>query len=96
VQDLGPSTPPVTWISGVVLQAGAQAIRVRQADGAEVSIGRLASGGTRLFSVGGGAWRELGSDAAVPAGRPVCVETLLDGSDLVALRVFLGAGCGPV
>jgi hypothetical protein len=45
--------------------------------------------------VSGSEWQRLAAEAQVPAGGAACVETLFDRDTLLALRVFLGAGCGP-
>ncbi|HEY1331369.1 MAG TPA: hypothetical protein VGH10_07845 [Actinomycetota bacterium] len=70
-------------------------IRVRETAGPEVATTRLAEGATTFYEAAAGAWQRLDSRASVRTGGPVCVETLMDGSNLLALRVFLGATCGP-
>jgi hypothetical protein len=86
----------VTWLSGTIQDATTQAFRLRQGDGALVTVQRLAGSGTKLFRVSGSTWEQLASGSTVRNGQSACIETLLDGSNLVALRVFLGAGCGPI
>ncbi len=93
-QSLGPSTPPVSWLSGTLTDATRDSFRLEQGDGVLVTVERL--GSTKLFRVSGDAWTQLAGEAPVRAGEDACIETLLDGSNLVALRVFLGAGCGPI
>jgi hypothetical protein len=73
----------------------ADTITIRETTGPTVTLTRLAEGATSFFRASGGAWHRLAAQAQVPAGGPACVETLMDGQNLLALRVFLGAGCGP-
>jgi hypothetical protein len=58
---------------------------------------RLAEGTTKFFVLHQGKFESMPeSDAElVRKGTPLCVESLLDGRRLVALRVFFGAACGP-
>jgi hypothetical protein len=93
-QSLGPSTPPVSWLSGTLRDATNDSFRLEQGDGALVTVERL--GSTKLYRVSGDAWTQQAGEAPVRSGEDACIETLLDGSNLVALRVFLGAGCGPI
>ena len=95
-QSLGPTTPPVTWLSGTIQEATTGSFRLQQGDGAVVSVKRLGQGATKLFGVSGLSWERLPAKTTVRSGETVCIETLLDGPNLVALRVFLGAGCGPI
>jgi hypothetical protein len=73
----------------------ATAIELREPFGSVVSLQRLGREATGFFRVTSGAWERLPAGAAVAAGTQACVETLMDGPTLLALRVFLGAGCGP-
>jgi hypothetical protein len=93
-QSLGPTTPPVSWLSGTLLDATTGSFQLEQGDGAMVTLQRV--GATKLFRVSGSSWEQLAAEAGVRTGEAACIETLLDGSNLVALRVFLGAGCGPI
>jgi hypothetical protein len=93
-QSLGADTPPVSWLSGTLRDATAASFQLEQGDGALVTVQRV--GSTKVFSVSGSSWAQLAAEAGVRTGQPACIETLLDGSNLVALRVFLGAGCGPI
>ena len=55
---------------------------------------RLGQDATAFFRATGDAWDRV-EGSAVGKGEQACVETLLDGANLLALRVFLGADCGP-
>ncbi len=95
-RSLGPDSPPVIWLGGTIRSVDAGRIRVREDDGSEASLQRLAGSATSFFRVEGGAWQRLDpSTGPAPEGR-ACIETLMDGTNLVAIRVFLGAGCGPI
>lgn len=90
-----PGQPPTVWIAGTLSAVGPQRIEVREGSGPTVTVQRLAEGATGFFEVRGGAWALLPRAAAVPPGGAACVEALMAGPALLALRVFLGAGCGP-
>jgi hypothetical protein len=94
-QRLDPSAPPVVYIGGLLTDVAADRIEVQEPSGRVVAIQRLSQGATVFFRVAGSAWARLPTSAPVPTGQPTCVETLMDGSNLLALRVFLGADCGP-
>lgn len=83
------------WVGGTVDDVSADGITIREAAGPTVTMTRLAEGATSFFRAAGGAWHRLAAQAQVPTGGPACVETLMDGQNLLALRVFLGAECGP-
>jgi hypothetical protein len=93
-QDLGPSEPPVIWIAGTLTRLAPDRLEVREPAGSVVSLRRLAASATRFFRVDGDRWRTVAA-SEVRTGDDLCVETLMDGPRLLALRVFLGAGCGP-
>jgi hypothetical protein len=95
-QSLGASTPPVVWLGGTVQEVTADQMRLVQGDGAIVALQRLAEGATGFYRVVGDAWQKLGAQTDVGAGQAACIETLMDGTNLVAIRVFLGAACGPI
>jgi len=65
--------------------------------GSRVLIRRLAEGATRFFVMKDGRFERLDEVDAqlIEVGTPLCVESLLDGRELLALRVFIGAACGP-
>jgi hypothetical protein len=94
-QRLDPSAPPVVYIGGTLTDVAADRVEVREPSGRVLAMQRLAQGSTAFFRVSGNAWVQLATEAEVPTGQPACVETLMDGSNLLALRVFLGADCGP-
>ena len=85
------------WYGEVVRRrrSNADTVEVREPSGRSVAMQRLAQGATAFFQISGSAWAQLATAAPVPTGQPACVETLMDGSNLLALRVFLGADCGP-
>jgi hypothetical protein len=95
--DPAPGSPPLVWLDGTLEQLDQGSLTIREGQGPRVDLERAAAGGTRFFRLDDGRWAILPEDDAetVDAGEPVCVEALLDGRTLLALRVFLGAGCGP-
>jgi hypothetical protein len=94
-QSLGADSPPVVWLGGTIDRVDVSKVRLHEDDGAVVDLQRLGAGATRFFRVSDGAWAELATQSQVDAGQRACVETLMDGTNLVAIRVFLGSGCGP-
>jgi hypothetical protein len=95
--DPAPGSPPLVWLDGTLEQIGQGSLAIREGEGARVDLERAAAGGTRFFRLDGDTWAVLSEEdaEAVDAGQRVCVEALLDGRNLLALRVFMGAGCGP-
>jgi hypothetical protein len=87
--------PPVVWIGGTLTEVTATAIELREPFGSVVSLQRLGREATRFFRATENAWERLPVGATAAIGTEACVETLMDGPTLLALRVFLGAGCGP-
>jgi hypothetical protein len=85
----------VVWIGGTLVEVAPDSITVREAFGSVVRLQRLGQGATTFFEVSGTDWAEVPDGASIEAGRAACVETLLNGPTLLALRVFLGASCGP-
>ena len=94
-ESLGPGQPPIIWVGGTLSKVAADGLQVTEALGSVVTLRRLARGATVFYRISGAAWRRLTPVAKVSAGQLACVETLLDGAHLLALRVFLGADCGP-
>ena len=94
-QNLGPSEPPVVWIGGTLHDVASDHLELEEPAGAMVRLQRLGGRATSFFRAAGGRWQRLATQAQLGAGGQACVETLMDGTNLVALRVFLGAGCGP-
>jgi len=95
-QSLGSDEPPVIWLGGTLLDVAADHLDLQEDSGSVATVQRLAEGATGFFRVSGTAWVKLAPSAQIPAGQRACIETLMDGTDLLAIRVFLGAGCGPI
>lgn len=94
-QSLGPDQPPVIWLAGTVLAVTTDRLELREGSGSIVTLLRLGQGATAFFRVSENRWVRLPPQEGIERGELACVEALLDGSSLLALRVFLGAGCGP-
>jgi hypothetical protein len=92
---VAPGEPPRVWIAGTLTDVTDSRIDVREPSGQDVTLQRLAAGTTSFYRISNGAWAKLAPQAQVPAGETACTEALLAGTNLLALRVFLGAGCGP-
>lgn len=95
-QTVDPGQPPLIWVGGTLVDVSANRLKVREALGSELVLRRLAGDATGFFRVAGDGWMRLAPEAQVLAGERACVETLMDGKNLLALRVFLGSDCGPV
>jgi hypothetical protein len=93
----GPGDPPLVWLDGTLETIADSALALREGEGSRIQVERFAAGATKFLRQDGGQWRELSTDevAGLEAGQQACVETLLDGQTFLALRVFLGADCGP-
>jgi hypothetical protein len=93
----GPGDPPVVWVDGILERASPEGLVVREGDGPRIDVERFAAGATSVFRLRGADWNELSEaeSAGLPTGGEVCVEALLDEGRFLALRVFLGADCGP-
>jgi hypothetical protein len=87
----------VVWISGQLEAVGPRTVILVEPAGARVALRRLAEGATRFFRRSEGSWASLGADAVsgIGAGTPVCTEALRDRGIFLAIRVFVGAVCGP-
>ena len=94
-ESVAPGEPPRVWIAGTLTDVTDSRIDVREASGQHVSLQRLAAGTTAFYRIAGGSWSKLAPEAQVAAGQAACTEALLDGENLLALRVFLGTECGP-
>jgi hypothetical protein len=92
---LGAGIPPTVWIGGSLTGVSEASIRLRETRGSVLMLHRLARGATGFFEVAGGAWQRLPDGTPIETGQSACVETLMDKANLLALRVFLGASCGP-
>jgi hypothetical protein len=92
-----PGSPPLVWLEGTMEEVSEGSLSVREGQGALVELERAAAGATRVFRLDDERWAELPDQEAgeLEGGPRVCVEALLDGGTLLALRVFLDAGCGP-
>jgi hypothetical protein len=92
-----PGSPPLVWLDGTLSEVGPGSLALRDGPGTVVDLERAAAGATRFFRLDGDAWAPLSEEDAdaTAAGQEACVEALLDDRTLLALRVFLGAGCGP-
>jgi hypothetical protein len=91
----GSGQAPVAWIGGTLARIGSEQLVVKEAGGSKVTLRRLGQDATAFFRAAGGAWARIEPDDALDQGEQACVETLLSGLNLLALRVFLGADCGP-
>ena len=94
-QSLGPSQPPLIWVGGILTKVAADHLEITEPFGSVVRLARLGNGATAFFDIQSGSWHRLPDSTPIGAGVSVCAETLMDGTNLLALRVFLGAGCGP-
>jgi hypothetical protein len=99
---IGPATPvagqpPVIWVAGQVEEVSGDRVVVVEPEGPRVRLQRLAGGATRFFGLRDGAWRRLQRTdiELIEVGTPMCVEVFLDDPAYLALRVFVGAACGP-
>lgn len=92
-----PGQPPIVWIGGTVQEIGEARVTIQAGSDTPVRLQRLAAGATTFLADSGGEWRALTDEqvADVDVGVTACAEALLDGTNLVALRIFLGAACGP-
>jgi hypothetical protein len=92
-----PEDPPVVWLEGSIEGLDASHLSLREGTGPTIQIRRFQGGATDFLRLGTGGWRPLtaGEVDSVESGQQACVETLLDGRAFFALRVFLGARCGP-
>ncbi len=93
----GPGDPPVVWIDGTLEEVSDSQIAMRDGAGPRVEVERLGQGATSFLALAGSEWTELTEDqvADLDTGGAACVEALLDGQTFLAIRVFLGVGCGP-
>jgi hypothetical protein len=96
--EAAPGSPPLVWLDGTLEQIETRSLAVREGqDGPVVELDRAAAGATRFFRLDGEEWSSVPEEGigAEATGQRACVEALLDERTLLALRVFLGAGCGP-
>ena len=93
-----PKRAPIVWLSGRLKGVTEDDFafvldRTRE----EVRVHRLAEGPTRFLERTADRWTPLEESAALTLATrtPACVESLLEGTAYFALRVFVGAHCGP-
>jgi hypothetical protein len=91
---LGPDAPPLVWVGGALISIDQTEIQVQEGVGSRVTVELLGANATTFYRPSGGAWASV-PRPAVSTGQPACVEALLAKPALLALRVFLGASCGP-
>jgi hypothetical protein len=84
----------VIWVGGVVTDVTDGQLVLEEALGPRVVLKRLGQDATAFFRATSDTWERVDA-SGVGNGDLACVETLLDGENLLALRVFLGADCGP-
>jgi hypothetical protein len=96
-QDAGnvPGQAPLIWVGGTLTDVTDRTVVVTEASGTEVTLKRLGQDATAFLRTRAGAWQRVTTTSSIETGQAACVETLLDGQNLLALRVFLGAACGP-
>ena len=92
---VAPGEPPRIWVAGTLTDVTDTRVDLREESGQAVSLQRLAAGMTAFYRVSGGTWRKLAPEAPIAAGQAACAEALMDATTLLAIRVFLGTGCGP-
>ena len=82
------------WVGGTLTALRPDRLELKESFGSVVTLRRLGSGATVFFEIEDGIWKPADARAARVQLR-ACVETLMSGKILLALRVFLGADCGP-
>jgi hypothetical protein len=92
-----PGQPPVVWLAAQTEEVETDHLIVVEPGGSRVRLERLSADATRFFSLRDDAWRRMSTAEVelIEVGTPVCVESLLDETTFLALRVFIGAACGP-
>lgn len=92
-----PGQPPVVWLAAQTEEVTGDRLIVVEPAGSRIRLERLSGGATRFFSLQDNTWRRMSvADVElIEVGTPLCVESLLDGETYLALRVFVGAACGP-
>jgi len=84
----------VIWVGGIVTDVTDRQLVLKETLGPRVILKRLGQDATAFFRPAGDGWERV-DGSGVGNGEQACVETLLDGENLLALRVFRGADCGP-
>jgi hypothetical protein len=93
--EAGPGQPPIIWVGGILIEVAVDRLVLQEAMGPTVTLKRLGRGATAIYRASSARWERLASTVRIGTGEEACVETALDGRNLLALRVFLGAACGP-
>jgi hypothetical protein len=83
------------WVAGELTEVTEDRLELKEPFGSEVTLRRLGGNATSFFQVREGRWQRTDPRGTVNPGTKACVETLMDDQTLLALRVFLGADCGP-
>ncbi|MGH2687018.1 MAG: hypothetical protein ACRDJP_16260 [Actinomycetota bacterium] len=91
-----PGDPPLVWLDGELRSLGDTELVLQDGDAEPIEVQRFAGTATRFYAIARGEWQELTETTGVEPGGDVCVEALLDGEAFLAVRVFLGHGCGPL
>lgn len=94
-ESAGGAQSPVVWVGGVLARITDRQLVIEEALGSEIALVRLGQNATAFLEPVDGAWERVDPETGIRRRAQVCVETLLDGHNLLALRVFLGADCGP-
>jgi hypothetical protein len=93
--EAGPGQPPIIWVGGTIIEVAVDRLVLQEALGPTVTLKRLGRGATAFYRASSSRWERLSSPVRIGTGEEACVETALEGRNLLALRVFLGAACGP-
>ncbi len=91
----GPGQPPIIWVGGSLTEVTERSLVIKEAVGSTVTLKRLGRGATAFYRASSARWERLSSPVRIGTGEEACVEAALEGRNLLALRVFLGAACGP-
>ena len=83
------------WVGGELTGLKPGRLQLKELFGSVLTLRRLGGDATTFFRVSEGIWQRADPGTEAKVGTKVCVETLMDGKTLLALRVFLGADCGP-
>jgi hypothetical protein len=86
------------WVSGRIVSVKPARLTMVEASGARLVMRRLAEGATEFLRKAGASWSRLAeSDAAgIRSGTSACAQALRDRGVYLAVKVFVGAACGPV
>jgi len=94
-----PGQAPIVWVSGQSAAVSMTRLTIVESAGSKAVVHRLAEGATKFFVRDADTDRFVSMPEAdallVEVGTPMCVESLLDERRMLALRVFVGAACGP-